>query len=180
MSAPRLRRLHKDYEWVQKVYFDHPHVIVRALDDTSTPERYVVDFNVTGAAWDPERDRPVRVHTHRVEIFLPAEYPRQEPHCVMATGYFHPNIGLKNGINHFVCIGDAWNPTQQLWETIAKVGEMLQYQDYNTDSPLDRVAARWTLDNPSLFPLGDVQMFQREGDVQIERRPDDGGSSGRY
>ena len=96
-----------------------------------------------------------------VEIALPLAYPRMPPQCRMLTPIFHPNIAP-----HAICIGDHWSPGEPLWSIMARIGEMIAYQSYNTKSPLNGEAARWVDEHLDELPLDPVSMM-----------PDDAGPS---
>ncbi len=164
MSRPRLRRLQADYESLLRVYYEHPAVSIEPLTP-APPDRYRIVYRVAGATWDAERGVPVRVHEHHVLLVLPEDYPRHEPVFVVESGHFHPNIGEKYGMPDYVCIGDVWTPTQEIWQIVAKVGEMLQYRIYNVNSPLNPLAARWAMDNEDLLPLGGLDIYLPEIDL---------------
>jgi hypothetical protein len=98
----------------------------------------------------------VFVDQHEVEIRLPLGYPREKPICTPLTAIFHPNV------KGYYCIQDYWAAGQPLVDTIAKIGDMIQYRIYNPRSPLDAAAARWSMENRSLFPLGHVNLRSPE------------------
>jgi ubiquitin-protein ligase len=164
--TPRLRRLDADFNRVMIEFMDHPMVHVEPLGPVP-PERYHVSYDVPGARWDEATDGPMRCDHFEVLITLTQDYPRREPVCTMLSPVFHPNIGEKYGIDDYICINDVWTPTQELFQVVAKVGEILQYQTYNVDSPLDTLAARWAMDYPELLPLGDVTLYQGEAPVVL-------------
>jgi hypothetical protein len=83
----------------------------------------------------------------------------------MQTPVFHPNFGPNPGDE--ICIGDFWTPAQTLVDIVAKIGEMLQFQNYNVRSPLNAVAARWVAQNEGIFPVGDVDLFQAEPEISL-------------
>ena len=75
----------------------------------------------------------------------------------MLTPVFHPNIAP-----HAICIGDHWNAGEPLWSMVARIGEMIAYQSYNTKSPLNGEAARWVESNQDKLPLDKTNfMFGR-------------------
>src|SRR5262249_32671744 len=45
---------------------------------------------------------------------------------------------------------------------VARIGEMIAYQSYNTKSPLNGEAARWVADNLDRLPLDPVSMLVDE------------------
>lgn len=144
---PRLRRLASDAQRVQQVFADHPFIRVEQAQG-SPPERYTVRFEVRSLL--PPRDAaPPQVQVgHTAEVFLSLDYPRRPPFCRMLTPVFHPNIDAQK-----VCIGDHWSAGQQLAGLIVRLGEMLCYQSYNTQSPLNAEAAAWTAQHLDQLPL---------------------------
>lgn len=171
MSAPRLRRLAADYQRLQEEFYDHPRVHIEPIGP-QPPERYRITYDVTSAVWDAERSVPVKAYRHVVLVTLPSDYPRHEPVCVVESGHFHPNIGEKYGIADYICIADVWSPTQELWETVAKIGDILQFKICNPKNPLDSLAARWAMDNEDLLPLSDEPMFQSDVPIVIGNAQD--------
>ena len=71
----------------------------------------------------------------------------------MLTPVFHPNIAP-----HAICIGDHWSAGESLASMVARIGEMIAYQSYNTKSPLNGEAARWVEQNEAHLPLDRVKM----------------------
>jgi hypothetical protein len=52
-----------------------------------------------------------------------------------------------------VCIGDFWAASEGLDDLIIRIGRMISYQEYNTKSPLNGLAAKWAEQNAKLFPV---------------------------
>lgn len=150
MSMVRLRRLTSDYERVQHYLTRHPRLqLIQA--EGSPPERYQIEYRIRSL-----RQKDGELHpadSHLVEISLPRDYPRVPPLCRMLTPVFHPNIAP-----HAICIGDHWHAGESLSSLIARIGEILAYQSYNTRSPLNGEAARWTDQNTARLPLDNVSM----------------------
>jgi len=158
MSTVRLRRLQSDYEKVRDYVNRHPRLqLIQA--DGSPPERYQLEYRIRGLR--QTADELSVVKSHMVEIALPLSYPRLPPQCRMLTPIFHPNIAP-----HAICIGDHWSPGEPLWSIMARIGEMIAYQSYNTKSPLNGEAARWVDEHLDELPLDPVGMM-----------PDDAGPS---
>jgi ubiquitin-protein ligase len=159
---PRQRRISADWDALRAEYSGSEAVAIEPVG-AMPPEEYEVTFRVPGLVRDGER--PVIVDEHRVRIQLPLGYPREEPYCTPLTPVFHPNISER------VCIGDYWAAGEQLVDIVARISEMLQYRLYNPASPLDAVAAKYASDNPGLFPLGDVEVYSPEIEVQSSNEP---------
>lgn len=142
----------------------HPHIAVEPLG-WEPPEQYRVTYRLVGARTDADTGQPVTADKHVIVITLPANYPREKPYSTAETPVFHPNFGPNAGDE--ICIGDYWTPTQTLVDIVVKVGEMLQYREYNVRSPLNAVAARWAARNEGIFPLGHVGLYQAEPEIAL-------------
>lgn len=151
MSAVRLRRLQADYDKMREYVNRHPRLqLIQA--DGSPPERYQFEYRIRGLR--QTADELSVVKSHMVEVSLPLTYPRMPPQCRMLTPIFHPNIAP-----HAICIGDHWSPGEPLWSIVARIGEMIAYQSYNTKSPLNGEAARWVDQHLDELPLDPVSMM---------------------
>ena len=157
MSTVRLRRLQADYEKVRDYVNRHPRLqLIQA--DGSPPERYQLEYRIRSLR--QTADDLSMVKSHMVEIALPLTYPRMPPQCRMLTPIFHPNIAP-----HAICIGDHWSPGEPLWSIVARIGEMIAYQSYNTKSPLNGEAARWVDQHLDELPLDPVSMMPDDATV---------------
>jgi ubiquitin-protein ligase len=162
MSTVRLRRLHADYEKMQEYVNRHPRIQLIQADGTP-PERYQLEYRIRGLRQTAD-DLSV-VKSHMVEVSLPVSYPRTPPQCRMLSPIFHPNIAP-----HAICIGDHWSPGEPLWSIIARIGEMIAYQSYNTKSPLNGEAARWVDQHLDELPLDPVSMMP-DNDMTSQVQP---------
>jgi predicted Zn finger-like uncharacterized protein len=154
MSAVRLRRLQADYLKLKDYVSRHSRLeLIQA--DGNPPERYQLQYQIRSLR--QKEDRLVEVHRHLVEITLPLHYPRGPPLCRMLTPVFHPNIAP-----HAICIGDHWSAGEPLSAIVARIGELIAFQSYNTKSPLNGEAARWTTENLDRLPLDQVCMLLDE------------------
>jgi ubiquitin-protein ligase len=160
MSSPRLRRLMADFELIKDEFTGSPHVQVQPVQG-NPPERYLVTYRVRGLRWDAARNCPVELGLHKAEIYLGADYPREKPKCLMHTEIFHPNFGS------YICIGDHWAAGETLADVIVQIGDLIQYREYNVKSPLNAVAAQWTMQNERLLPLGNIELRQAEPDIEL-------------
>ena len=154
MSTVRLRRLQADHYKLQDYAQRHARVKIVQTQGTP-PETYQLEYHLRSLRM--KDDQLQEVQNHLVEIHLPRNYPRMPPQCRMLTPIFHPNIAP-----HAVCIGDHWSAGEPLWSIAARIGEMIAYQSYNTKSPLNGEAARWTAENIDRLPLVPVSMMLEE------------------
>lgn len=157
----RQRRLISDYEKIREEFARHRHIRVQPQGQ-SPYEKYQITYFVKSLCWDDQRNCPIERGQHEVEIYLTQDYPRGKPQCTISTPIFHPNFGART-----ICIGDYWAASSSLADTIIKIGEMLQFRDYNPKSPLNAAAARWAIENRSFLPVGKVDLYTPEPDVEI-------------
>src|SRR5262245_31064715 len=155
MSTVRLRRLQADFQSLQDYARRHPRLHLVQFDG-DPPERYQLQYRIRSLV--QKGDQLQEASDHMVEIVLPRNYPRTPPQCRMLTPVFHPNIAP-----HAICIGDHWSAGEPLVSIVARIGELLAYQSYNTKSPLNGEAARWTSANIENLPLDPVSMLLEEG-----------------
>ena len=132
----RTRRLRADAEAMATAFEGFEPIAVEPLAG-DPPEAYRVTYAVHGLERaDPGEPRPRGQHA--VEIQLTVDYPRMAPKVKMLTPVFHPNIDPAS-----VCVGDHWTAGERLVDLVIRIGEMLAYQAYNIQSPLDGEAAMW-------------------------------------
>jgi ubiquitin-protein ligase len=146
MLAPRIRRLKLDYEQLQQRFATWP--LIRMVGTAGLPpELYRFQYLIRGlyvAADGAILER----NDHLLEINLSLGYPRRAPQCRMLTPVFHPNFDSSS-----VCIGDFWAASESLDDLIVRIGRMIAYQEYNTKSPLNGLAAKWAAQNTNLLPV---------------------------
>jgi ubiquitin-protein ligase len=146
MTSPRIRRLRIDYELLSKRFADWP-VIQLSATAGLPPEHYRFTYSLKGlyvSASGEILDRD----SHVVEINLSLDYPRRAPQCRMLTPVFHPNFD-----DATVCIGDFWAASEGLDDLVIRIGRMIAYQEYNTRSPLNGLAAKWAAEHLSELPI---------------------------
>ena len=146
MLSPRVRRLKLDYEILTKRFQGWPPIQITGSAGLP-PEVYRITYKMKGLYVSPggeilERD------THVMEVNLSLGYPRRAPQCRMLTPVFHPNFDEAS-----VCIGDFWAASEGLDDLIVRVGRMISYQEFNTKSPLNGLAAKWAAQNTHLLPI---------------------------
>jgi ubiquitin-protein ligase len=163
MSTVRLKRLQADFEKMRDYVTRHPRLQLIQAEGTP-PERYQLEYRIRSLRQADDELKTVK--SHLVEIVLPLNYPRMPPQCRMLTPIFHPNIAP-----HAICIGDHWSPGEPLWSIVARIGEMIAYQSYNTKSPLNGEAARWVDQHVDELPLDPVSMMPDDAGVP-DSRPD--------
>jgi ubiquitin-protein ligase len=152
-GAGKLRRLQNDYVQMLAMHERNGLIYVIAADG-DPPERYVVGFRCRGVAEIDANDRPATRDNHRVELILTAEYPRIRPLMHWMTPIFHPNFNDQGD----VCL-KAWYPQQTLAELCEVLGELVQYKNYNTTSPLNMEAAMWAMRHRDDLPIDERSLF---------------------
>src|SRR5947209_1918916 len=146
MPSPRTRRLMLDEETLQALLRDWPLIQITGKAGIPT-EIYRFTYNLRGLYVSGSGEILER-ETHVLEVNLSLGYPRRAPQCRMLTPVFHPNFD-----DSMVCIGDFWAASEGLDDLIIRIGRMITYQEYNTKSPLNGLAAKWAAQNSRLLPV---------------------------
>jgi len=146
MPSPRIRRLLLDEQTLEARLSNWPLIQITGKAGIP-PEVYRFTYNIRGLFVSPsgeilERDQ------HVLEVNLSLGYPRRAPQCRMLTPVFHPNFD-----ESMVCTGDFWAASERLDDLIIRLGRMIAYQEYNTKSPLNGLAAKWAAQNIDLLPI---------------------------
>jgi len=146
MLPPRIRRLKLDHEQLQQRFGNWP--LIRIAGTAGMPpELYRFQYFLRGLYVGADGSILER-NDHLLEVNLSLGYPRRAPQCRMLTPVFHPNFDDSS-----VCIGDFWAASESLDDLIIRIGRMIAYQEYNTKSPLNGLAAKWAAQNSSLLPV---------------------------
>jgi ubiquitin-protein ligase len=161
MSSPRLRRLRLDYERLDARFRDWPTIRISGVTG-DPPEKYQVTYYTRGLYSTPTGQILER-NEHLVEINLSLGYPRRAPQCKMLTPIFHPNFDEVS-----VCIGDFWAASEGLDDLIVRIGRMITYQEYNTKSPLNGLAAKWAAQNAQLLPVDSAELAPPSDHAGVE------------
>jgi ubiquitin-protein ligase len=146
MISPRIRRLKHDYENLVQRFNQWPLIQISGTAGMP-PEVYRFTYSIRGvyvAASGEILERDM----HVLEVNLSLGYPRRAPQCRMLTPVFHPNFDEAS-----VCIGDFWAASERLDDLITRIGRMIAYQEYNTKSPLNGLAAKWAAQHLELLPV---------------------------
>jgi ubiquitin-protein ligase len=146
MASPRTRRLIIDAESIRKRLAGWPLIEISGTAGIP-PEIYRFTYRIKGLYVDPSGNILERA-THLLEVNLSLGYPRRAPQCRMLTPVFHPNFD-----DSTVCIGDFWAASEGLDDLVIRIGQMIAYQEYNTKSPLNGLAAKWAALNANLLPI---------------------------
>ncbi len=146
MPSPRVRRLLLDHETLTSRLEAWPLIQITGTA-WMPPEIYRFTYNIRGLYVSREGEILER-SVHVLEVNLSLGYPRRAPQCRMLTPVFHPNFD-----DSMVCIGDFWAASEGLDDLIIRIGRMISYQEYNTKSPLNGLAAKWAAQNANLLPI---------------------------
>jgi len=146
MPSPRTRRLLLDHQTLTARLSGWPLIQITGTAGMP-PEIYRFTYNLRGLYVSANGEILERA-IHVLEVNLSLGYPRRAPQCRMLTPVFHPNFD-----DAMVCIGDFWAASEGLDDLIIRIGRMITYQEYNTKSPLNGLAAKWAAQNGSLLPI---------------------------
>ena len=146
MPSPRTRRLILDEQTLEGLLEGWP--LIQITGKAGIPsEIYRFTYNLRGLYVSASGEILER-DSHLMEVNLSLGYPRRAPQCRMLTPVFHPNFD-----DSMVCIGDFWAASEGLDDLIIRIGRMIAYQEYNTKSPLNGLAAKWAAQNSHLLPI---------------------------
>jgi ubiquitin-protein ligase len=141
----RTRRLRADAQAMSTIFAGSAEINVKPLAG-DPPESYRITYNIESL--QPGADgKPIPRDEHQVEIQLTSDYPRLSPSCKIMTPIFHPNFDAST-----ICVGDHWTAGERLVDLVVRIGEMIAFQAYNIQSPLDAQAAMWADLNRGLLP----------------------------
>jgi ubiquitin-protein ligase len=146
MLSPRIRRLKLDHDQMVQKFAGWPLIQITGTAGMP-PEVYRFAYNIKGLFVAANGEIQERLQ-HHLEVNLSLGYPRRAPQCRMLTPVFHPNFD-----DSTVCIGDFWAASEGLDDLIIRIGRMIAYQEYNTKSPLNGLAAKWAEQHAQLFPV---------------------------
>jgi ubiquitin-protein ligase len=146
MLSPRIRRLKLDHDQLVEKFAGWPLIQITGTAGMP-PEVYRFVYKIKGLFVSSTGDIQER-QEHHLEVNLSLGYPRRAPQCRMLTPVFHPNFD-----DSTVCIGDFWAASEGLDDLIIRIGRMIAYQEYNTKSPLNGLAAKWAEQHANLFPV---------------------------
>jgi ubiquitin-protein ligase len=146
MPSPRIRRLLLDHETLTRRLTGWPLVQITGTAGIP-PEIYRFTYHLRGL-YVSNTGEILERNIHVLEVNLSLGYPRRAPQCRMLTPVFHPNFD-----DAMVCIGDFWAASEGLDDLVIRIGRMITYQEYNTKSPLNGLAAKWAAQNTSLLPI---------------------------
>ena len=146
MLSPRIRRLKLDHDQMVQKFAGWPLIQITGTAGMP-PEVYRLAYYIKGLFVAANGEIQER-QQHYLEVNLSLGYPRRAPQCRMLTPVFHPNFD-----DSTVCIGDFWAASEGLDDLIIRIGRMIAYQEYNTKSPLNGLAAKWAEQHAQLFPV---------------------------
>jgi ubiquitin-protein ligase len=165
MLSPRIRRLKLDYDTLTQRFRNWPLIQVSGTAGMP-PEVYRITFQVKGL-YVSQTGEILERDSHQLEVNLSLGYPRRAPQCRMLAPVFHPNFDEGS-----VCIGDFWAASEGLDDLIVRIGRMIAYQEYNTKSPLNGLAAKWATQHPELLPIDSRNIAPpTDGTVQASATP---------
>lgn len=150
MSSPaRMRKLEAEFNNLSAAFGSDPTVDIRAIGDAPHVDHYMIVYRVP-ALRQNSAGQPMAVNETVVEIMLPLGYPREQPVCRTVPGdvIFHPNFNAEK-----ICIMDDWSPAVSLVDIVKEIREMLIWNKYNINAPLNAIAAEWSQKHQDEIPL---------------------------
>lgn len=152
----REKRLENDFKELSQLISESGGTLAIVSTQGRPVHQYIIEYRCKGI----ERlngSEPIFRTSHRVEINLGNNYPRNQPEAKFLTPIFHPNVFE----NLNVCLGNYWTMAENLCELVIRMGKIIQYSDdvTNLKSPANYSAKTWAQNNRRRFPV-DTQTFK--------------------
>lgn len=126
------------------------------------PEKYLIGYNCTGLQYTEQGVKTSEVHL--MEVVFGWRYPTEPPKFIWLTNIWHPNFRPP-----YICIeGHPFAIELTLDQIVPEVGRMVQYQNYNTNDPLNGKAAEWARENLSRFPVDERDIMDKRRQASLE------------
>ena len=152
----REKRLENDFKELSQLVNNSGGTLAIVSTQGKPVEVYKIEYRCKGIE-SLRNNQPVFRKTHRVEITLGNNYPREKPNAKFITEIFHPNVF----VDKKVCLGDYWTMAENLSELVIRIGKIIQYSKdvLNLKSPANSKAEDWAENHMQLFPV-DTQTFK--------------------
>ncbi len=152
----RERRLENDFKELTTLVNTSGAKLALISKQGQPPYHYIIEYRCRGIA-RVQGIEPTFRTTHRVEINIGSNYPKEKPDAKFLTAIFHPNVYT----NQRVCLGNYWTMAETLSELVLRIGKIIQYSDdvLNLESPANPDAKNWAKNNLRRFPV-DTQTFK--------------------
>ncbi len=157
--------LERNYEMGMALARDSDLLELRPMGGTP-PRRYLAEYSCKGLVRDARGDI-VEASRFLVGIFFPDEYMRvADPYTVLSwlepVEIFHSNVKPP-----LICLDLA--PGKPLVALLHGCYEVITWQLYATDSPLNEEAAQWGRHNADRLPVDRRPLKRRTIDVRVEK-----------
>lgn len=163
-ESVRTKRLRNDLKLMQELKNQSSIFDFVAFGDP--PEKYQVTFMGKSFAREQGTDNIKIIETHRVDIELGMDYPRESPRLRWLTPIYHPNIAESGA----VCLGGYstnWVSSLTLDRLCEMLWDMIRYANYDPNSPYNWRAAQWIrVQTQYSLPLDNRPLRDRVRDVQ--------------
>jgi len=163
IASMRMRRLYIDFHKMKELAKKSG--LIKIEHFGMPPERYIVTYLCKGLVRRDKNVEPHIISEHKLEIFLHKRYPRLAPRLKWLTYIFHPNI-LSVDKNGGVCIG-SWTPAESLDKLCVRIGEMIQFKNFNTKDVLNKEAAIWVKNNIDKIPIDERSLLKEKEEKYV-------------
>lgn len=152
----REKRLTNDFAALDMLVVNSGNKLEIISKDGNPIYRYVIEYRCRGIE-SLNFGEPIFRETHRVEIFLGNNYPKERPEAKFLTPIFHPNVWTSQK----VCLGGYWTMAETLPQLVLRIGNIIQYSLFvlNLSNPANTTAKNWATTNMHRFPV-DTQTFK--------------------
>ena len=148
-AAVTSTRLRSEYREVIRRFRDNPRINISV--STMPPREYRVTYLLKGPTSVVGGSVEI-ANEHIAVIQIPENFPRDRPTVRMETPTFHPNIST-DGI---VCIGDDYYSTESIADVVAKVGNYIQFREFDCANPYRSEVKEWLAKQSDFSPFDDA------------------------
>ncbi len=111
------------------------------------PERLILSLYVSSPVRAPGHAIEMATR-HRVELYLPLDYPNLPPLCRPLGPLFHPNATQDS-----ICLGPFWQPGYRLVETATLLADLLAWRRIDLVHGVNLEAVAWAVEHPAAYPF---------------------------
>jgi ubiquitin-protein ligase len=157
------KRLNNDFQALSELVANSGGTLAIISTNGNPVYQYIIEYHCKGIEKIENNQAKFRT-SHRIEIILGNNYPRERASAKFITPIFHPNVYT----NLNICLGSSWSITETVSELVLRIGKIIQYAEdiTNLNSPANANAKSWAMNNQALFPL-DNQTFKSQITPQI-------------
>ncbi len=145
INVNRPEQLRSDSLAMTAQFASHPFISVSETSGTP-PDKYILVYKLDGLHQTGKSIESKQEHS--IEISLPPAYPLEMPLCKSLSPVYHPNFSQDS-----IDINGFWKKSPSLVALVVHIGNMIVFNEYDTENPINAEAAKWAMRNKNILPL---------------------------